>query len=829
MHYGGHKLDPFQADACKAIDDGHSVIVAAPTGAGKTVIAEYATEVCRKRNRRIVYTAPIKALSNQKYRDFRALYGEDVGIVTGDVVINSTAPIVVMTTEILRNTIFEDISQLHDIEYVVFDEIHYINDIERGTVWEESIIFAPQNIKLICLSATMPNLRQFSDWIASVREVPIQVIEEHDRPVPLERMVYMPGRDIGTVDDLERTANNLQERLKDIEDEGGRRRRRRFRPDNYDPTELIEHLADEDRLPALYFCFSRRGCEERARLFRHYGSLLSPNNSADILNDYDELCRTFDITDDARAMEFRELVEGGIAYHHAGMLPTLKEVVERLFTLGKIQLLLTTETFAVGINMPARTVVFEGLEKYDGVSVRHLKAREYQQMSGRAGRRGIDEQGYVYATVDPEFARMPEIRHVLTGEPEAIESQFNLSYSSILNLLDEYGEMMFEVCRKSFSNHQSTYRVRELETKREEAEQAGEALPSPKCIHGYDAMEALTQHQNMSLVIEERIGELRPARSRVKRKYSGRRKKRDRIRRLAQLDRQEADIKTQIREARCHGCSNLNECQMRYAALNKAAKSVTTLGEEIERVKHYHEAQIRARMALMERLGYIEGLRVQPRGRVAQQIYGYELAVTELMLAGYFERLDPDSINVLAVSMVFEAKRDGWFARVDDTRITRMLKSAEGQVERARALELECGVDTLSQPIEGKLAAATLAWSRGCEFDELQNYTSTPEGDIVRVFRAAADLLRQMRRSLSDHPTLPELLLDAIKLLNRDVVDAEQQLRKVLPGAEPRDVASTADDASAHDDSPGESDGPRDEEDAPEPSTVLPSTDAAAS
>ena len=166
MHYGGHKLDPFQEEACKAIDAGHSVIVAAPTGAGKTVIAEYATEVCRKRNRRVVYTAPIKALSNQKYRDFRAIYGdENVGIVTGDVVINSTAPIVVMTTEILRNTIFEDITQLHDIEYVVFDEIHYINDIERGTVWEESIIFAPQSIRFVCLSATIPNLTQFSDWM----------------------------------------------------------------------------------------------------------------------------------------------------------------------------------------------------------------------------------------------------------------------------------------------------------------------------------------------------------------------------------------------------------------------------------------------------------------------------------------------------------------------------------------------------------------------------------------------------------------------------------------------------------------------------------------
>ena len=209
MLYKGLQLDPFQEEAIHAIDRNHSVLVTAPTGAGKTVLAEYAIEKCVEMGRRVIYTAPIKALSNQKYRDFYQVYGDQVGIVTGDVVLNQFAPVLLMTTEIFRNTIFDDITRLDDVEYVIFDEIHYINDIERGTVWEESIIFAPQNIKFVCLSATIPNINEFAEWMRSVREVEIDVIEELERPVPLEHHLYLEGYGVGNLEHLQRIQESI--------------------------------------------------------------------------------------------------------------------------------------------------------------------------------------------------------------------------------------------------------------------------------------------------------------------------------------------------------------------------------------------------------------------------------------------------------------------------------------------------------------------------------------------------------------------------------------------------------------------------------------------
>ncbi|MDA1190896.1 MAG: hypothetical protein O3A46_04330, partial [Candidatus Poribacteria bacterium] len=476
------------------------------------------------------------------------------------------------------------------------------------------------------------------------------------------------------------------------------------------------------------------------------------------------------------------IIQCGVAYHHAGMLPTLKEVVERLFTLGKIQLLFTTETFAVGINMPARSVIFESLEKYDGISFRYLKAREYQQMAGRAGRRGIDECGYVYAIVHPDRVQIPQVEHVLLGEPEPIESQFNLSYSSILNLLQEHGDRMFEVCRKSFGNYQSSARIQLLRRQIQQTERQRKQMEEPHCIYGGDAMTLLTQFQNVSLAVQEEIDELRPVRSRIKRRYSGRKKKRDRVKRLGQVNRQEGAIRKQLDVAQCHGCDNLNECRKRYSDQERSASKLSNLHEEIVRVENYQKDQIERRLKVLTTLGYIDGIEVFPRGEIAQQLYGYELQITQLAFAGYLESLDPDALNVLAVSLIFESKRDQWTRRLEDGPIRRLLRNASKAVDRIRILEAEYGVDTLTQPLDPGLASATLAWSRGAEFDALLEYTGATEGDLVRMFRSGADLLRQIRRAMSDHPTLPDTLLDAIKKLNRDIVDAERQLRVDFEG-----------------------------------------------
>jgi superfamily II RNA helicase len=339
--------------------------VAAPTGAGKTVIAEYAVESCIEQHKRVIYTAPIKALSNQKYRDFHQDYGDSIGIMTGDVVLNPFAPVLIMTTEIFRNTIFDEITHLDKVEYVIFDEIHYINDIERGTVWEESIIFAPQNIKFVCLSATMPNLRQFAKWMQSVRDCQIDVVEETERPVPLEHKLYLEGYGIGSLSDL-KAVYQFEQQAKNFdlweEDEWWHE----FE-DDYEPkkpkelnwadltiikTNLTNYIRENHQLPCLYFCFSRKGCEANALLYSSNKGFLDSKQRRAILDLYDNLCQRYKIHTDPNIEEFRQLVANGVAYHHAGMLPTLKEVVERLFTSGLLKLLFTTETFAVGINMP---------------------------------------------------------------------------------------------------------------------------------------------------------------------------------------------------------------------------------------------------------------------------------------------------------------------------------------------------------------------------------------------------------------------------------------------------------------------------------------------
>ncbi len=450
---GEFELDAFQVEAIRAIDDGRSVLVAAPTGAGKTVIAEYAVELALSRGERVIYTAPIKALSNQKFRDFRSRFGNAVGIMTGDVTLNGSAPALIMTTEIFRNALFEESGRFDDARFLIFDEVHYINDLERGTVWEESILFAPRSMQLICLSATMPNVDELAEWVSEVRGTEVAVVRETRRPVPLRYYISCGGRlvPLAQLEGAMRrqsAAGKLRERHRDRR--AGHDRARRS---DAATEQLIDVLVRDDRLPCIYFCFSRGACEAKA------WNLLGRDFLTDAERErvealYRDLCGRYGLEGDRAAAEFGRLVTSGIAYHHAGMLPTLKEVVERLFSSGCIKLLFTTETFAVGVNMPARTVAFDSLRKFDGVAFDYMESREYHQMAGRAGRRGMDKVGYVYAGVDPEEDDAKRVRHVLTGQIERIESRFELAYSTILSLYDRVGESVYDACAQSFASFQ---------------------------------------------------------------------------------------------------------------------------------------------------------------------------------------------------------------------------------------------------------------------------------------------------------------------------------------------------------------------------------------
>lgn len=779
MLYKGLQLDRFQEEAIAAINRDTSVIVTAPTGAGKTVIAEYAIEKCIEENRRVIYTAPIKALSNQKYRDFYAEYGDKIGIVTGDVVLNPYAQVLLMTTEIFRNTIFDDIERLQDVSYVIFDEIHYINDIERGTVWEESLIFAPQHIKFVCLSATMPNINSFAEWMQSIREIEIEVVEELKRPVPLEHRLYFTDYGIGNLKHIAglRKRAERDELKKDL---GNRRDEKRPLSDELIETELIPYLQSQKRLPCLYFCFSRKGCEGNARYyaFGAHRTLLNKRQKAQILEQFDALCIQFDIVAEKDIAEFRKFISKGIAYHHAGMLPTLKEVVERLFTSGLIQLLFTTETFAVGINMPACTVVFDSLKKFDGIGFRYLKSREYHQMAGRAGRRGIDTIGYVYAQIEPGDADAQEVRKVVANKIESIESQFNLSYSSILNLYEKYGNDIYDVYTMSLSNHQNYTKIADLNTQIQKLDEKRQALPNPTCIHdSIEGTEQIEKHYRIKRNVEKHFQRLHVEMAKIKSETLGKKKKKQRIKRLGSIHREIKKIRAGASESLCAGCHQWNECTRRYKAVRREEQRIQKLKKQTTVIENYPRTQIAARLKVLQELGYIEAQTLLPRGSTAGHIYGYELQLTQLLFSGFFERLTEDEINCLMAAIVSEPRKDGYYKRLKNKRLLDALYAVSYEISILQHLEVKHNVAEITPSLELRLCTAMLAWSRGCEFDRLEEYAELDAGDFVRTFRLVIDQLRQIRRAMGGHTALIDKLNRCIGKINRDVVDAERQLR----------------------------------------------------
>jgi len=783
MIYKQYTLDSFQEEAIHSIEQNHSVIVAAPTGAGKTLIAEYAIEKYIEAGEQIIYTAPIKALSNQKYRDFGREYGDKVGLITGDVVINPEAPTLIMTTEIFRNTIFDDIDRLDDIRYVIFDEIHFIDDIERGTVWEESIIFAPQHINFICLSATIPNLNEFAEWMRSVRTNTIDVINETERPVPLEHKLYLKEYGLGTLDTLQEIQKALAEQSAEMERKGGRGRRDlqdaqlaietqvmasvATEIEELAGADLVEHIQFSGQLPCLYFSLSRKGCQEKA-LENMDRDFLKPEEREIILAEYDRLCAQYAIQDETNAEAMRKLVGHGVAYHHAGILPTLKEVVEQLFTLGYIKLLFTTETFALGINMPACTVVFDSMAKYDGIQFRYLKSREYHQMAGRAGRRGIDIKGFVYACIDTKYDEYKEIKKVVSGDIERIESQFNLSYSSVLNLYKKYGERIYDVCNKSLNNYQNIKLLKQLEHSLEKANKQKEELGEFACIRGLKRRE-FYKYRELQKDLKSEKGTLR-----LRQRQNKRGRKRGRTRNITN---RMAKLTGAMKAMKCHKCKNLNNCIQITERIQIFDERIKGLSQQKEFTRNYQQQQIKSRLKLLREMGYVENGELLPRGEVASQIFGYELQVTELFFDGYFHRLDPDLLNVLVMAIVFESKRDVWYKKMDKQKLNAIISGPTKRMEKIKEREAALGIDTSLKELDVKLSAVLYEWSKGCTFEELVDYTDSPPGDLIRYFRLASDLLRQMRRAVSREDALFDKINMCIGKVNRDVVDAERQLR----------------------------------------------------
>ncbi|MDP3767542.1 MAG: DEAD/DEAH box helicase, partial [Dehalococcoidia bacterium] len=388
------------------------------------------------RHGRVIYTAPIKALSNQKFRDFTARHPEQVGIMTGDVTINPTAPLVIMTTEIYRNTLLEDAERLSRYGWIIFDEIHYLDDPERGTVWEEAILFTPPHVNLLALSATIPNVEELAQWIRSVHQRPVEVIEETQRSVPLSVLFQCQNTILDSVEALKREGYRGADDSHHLRGRHGARHRDLGHPNRLE--RLVRELRERERLPCIFFTFGRRRAEELAWELSEFPLLLDEER-APLRAFYDELCARFQLTHDRTAEALGRLVDRGVGFHHAGMLPTMKEVMERCFTSRRMKLIVTTETFALGVNMPARSVILDTVKKRGDSGFELLRRRAFLQVAGRAGRRGMDEAGFVYLRINPQHVAYPEVLRLLQGTPEPVHSRFNTTYATLLNLYRRHG------------------------------------------------------------------------------------------------------------------------------------------------------------------------------------------------------------------------------------------------------------------------------------------------------------------------------------------------------------------------------------------------------
>ncbi|KAL4964769.1 ATP-dependent RNA helicase MTR4 [Aspergillus stella-maris] len=466
-------LDPFQQVAVSSIQRGESVLVSAHTSAGKTVVAEYAIAQSLKNNQRVIYTSPIKALSNQKYREFAADFG-DVGLMTGDVTINPTATCLVMTTEILRSMLYRGSEIMREVAWVVFDEIHYMRDATRGVVWEETIILLPDKVRYVFLSATIPNAMQFAEWITKMHNQPCHVVYTDFRPTPLQHYFFPAGSEgMHLIVDEKGVfrEENFQKAMGSIADKKGddpadalakrkgkgkdKKLNKGGNQDNSDIWKIVKMVMLKSLNPVIVFSFSKRECESYALKLKN----LSFNDDSEkemvskVFNSAIEMLSEED-RNLPQIQNILPLLRRGIGVHHSGLLPILKETIEILFQEGLLKVLFATETFSIGLNMPAKTVVFTSVRKFDGFSQRWVTPSEFVQMSGRAGRRGLDDRGIVIMMIGEEMD--PAVaKEIVRGEQDRLNSAFHLGYNMILNLMRVEGispEFMLERCFYQFQN-----------------------------------------------------------------------------------------------------------------------------------------------------------------------------------------------------------------------------------------------------------------------------------------------------------------------------------------------------------------------------------------
>ena len=754
-------FDEFQITACQAVEDGKGVLVAAPTGAGKTVVGEFAAFSSLARGKKCFYTTPIKALSNQKFAEFQERFGEHrVGLLTGDTNINSEADILVMTTEVLRNMLYANSSTLTNLGSVVMDEVQYLADKFRGAVWEEGLIHLMESVQVISLSATVSNAEEFGEWLGEIRGA-TEVIVSEIRPIPLYQHVLIGDRMIDLFNEPGRINPEIlgleREALRRTKAPRGRRDRFNDSESRLSRAEIIEKLQRENLLPAITFIFSRVGCDAAVKQCLNEGvKLTTTEERIEIVATAQRYTQNL-AEEDLEVLGYRDwltALERGIAAHHAGMLPSFKGAVEDLFKRGLVKAVFATETLALGINMPARTVVLEKLTKWNGEAHVSITPGEYTQLTGRAGRRGIDIEGNAVVqwspTVDSATAA-----GLASTRTYPLRSSFTPTYNMSINLIARFGrERARGSLESSFAQFQADRAVIGLVRQiRKNDSAAAEQDESAKCHLGN-----FTEYARTRIDIKEL--------ERLLSKRDGRRTfdQRQRVKMENELD----SMRRALRAHPCHSCND-RETHARFAEradrLNRESEG---LRSRVENRTHVIAKTFDRICNVLTHLGYIEGEKPLAQGKILAKIYAEsDLLLTESIRRGVFENLTPVELLSVASAMIYESRSvENYAPKMPHQNVANALAVVAKIWVELEDIENEFDVKTQREPDFGFCYAA-YRWANGHSLSSVIKGTDMTVGDFVRCIKQLIDLLTQIGGAAEN---LRPVCKEGVKRLDRGVV-----------------------------------------------------------
>ena len=758
------ELDDFQKDACRCITDGKSVVVCAPTGAGKTVIAQHAIHCALEQGKKVFYTTPLKALSNQKYNDFSEKYGIDkVGLLTGDTSINRGAQIVVMTTEVFRNMLYGTnfgsvTDNLKDVKYVILDEVHYMNDEQRGTVWEESIIYCPTNVQIVALSATVANADKLTEWINTVHSR-TELINTDFRPVPL-RFYYFDSSQPNTLLPLLTPNGTLNKKIKPEKKEFKRGKAVQKRNTVED---VVRNLHEKNMLPAIYFTFSRKKCDEQMEKCASL-CLVTPKEQEEIRQIIDDYIAENPYLYKNKHIEYLML---GVASHHAGLLPGWKVLVEKLFQKGLIKVVFATETLAAGINMPARSTVISSISKRTDNGHRTLTPSEFLQMSGRAGRRGMDEIGYVVIVGTP-FQTPEEVAELVLSDANPLESKFSPSYSMVLNLLQRFTlEEAKELVLKSFGYFSSNSRIEPLLAVKDEYECKIDECNSFVCY---------CKKTNDDLLEYNKIREIYVQNRRIFKTIQKQEKKKNRPlnEEAAEFGRQTKAMLQKMHSYECDTCKlfkkhmKILDVLARYSAKEKA------LEKEIEKQKDIFWNKFLSHRAVLMDYGYIKDDYPTERGITISQIRSEnELFLAQVIFSGVLDGLTPAELASVICAITTEDMRADLYSQLPlSPNVRKRLNKIK---DIRRDLDKKQKNHDVEDPmyVNGFYSPLIEMWATGSEWDDIIDQVDMGEGDIVRCFKRVIDVLRQFCTISNIPEDLVFTAREAIELIQKSPIDIE--------------------------------------------------------